>query len=198
MRYEFTGFRLDTDARELWSGDRPLHLSGKAFDLLKFLIEQRPRVVNKRELYDHLWPDTFVVDGSLPVLVREIRSHLGDSRRVIRTVHGHGYAFAANARELFSGRDHCDAGPLHLLVHAEREFRLRRGENVVGRDPVADVFLPSTSVSRRHAFITVEGDIAIVADLQSKNGTRIDGAVVTTAVQLRNGSVVTFGSIEMV
>src|SRR4029077_17443888 len=141
MRYDFGGFPLDTDARQLLIGGRAVHLSGKALDLLRLLVEQRPRAMNKRELHDLLWPDTFVVDASLPVLVREIRAALGTRRNAIRTVHRFGYAFAADVHETTVARASRECGPLHLLLRAEREFRLARGENVVGRDPKADVFI---------------------------------------------------------
>ena len=198
MRYDFGGFTLDTDARQLLQGGRTLHLSGKALDLLRLLIEQRPRAINKRDLHDLLWPDTFVVEASLPVLVREIRTALGSERNAIRTVHRFGYAFAVDVRETSVAGALRERSPLHLLLHPEREFRLARGENVVGRDPTADVFIPSTSVSRHHAVITTDEETAIVADLKSKNGTRIDGVLITTPAPLRSGCVVSFGAIEVV
>ena len=198
MRYEFDSFTLDTDARQLSDGARVVHLSGKALDLLRLLIEQRPRAVNKRELHDGLWPDTFVVDGSLPVLVREIRSSLGGSRNAIRTVHRFGYAFSSDVREVRSCASLREIGPLHQLTHAERVFRLAQGRNVIGRDPAAEVFIPSTSVSRHHAAITTDKTTAIVEDLKSKNGTRIDGVRITTATPLKSGSVIRFGAIELV
>lgn len=66
MRYDFGELSLDTDSRELRQGEKTLHLSGKAMDLLSILVSERRRVVPKRELYDRLWPSTFVVDGNLP------------------------------------------------------------------------------------------------------------------------------------
>jgi DNA-binding winged helix-turn-helix (wHTH) protein len=198
VRYEFGGFTLDTQARQLSSGGCAIHLSGKALDLLRYLVEQRPRAVDKRELHDLLWPETFVVDASLPVLVREIRTALGSDRDAIRTVHRFGYAFAAEARESDAGAAPRDGGPFHLLVHPQREFRLVRGENVVGRDPAADVFIPSASVSRRHAVITTDDHAAIVVDMKSKNGTLVDGVKVTAPAPLRSGCVLTFGSIDVI
>jgi DNA-binding winged helix-turn-helix (wHTH) protein len=197
MRYDFGGFTLDTDARQLSKSGRALRLSGKALDLLRLLVEQRPRAVNKRELHDLLWPDTFVVEASLPVLIREIRGALGTQRDAVRTVHRFGYAFAGQVREASVSVAPREHGPLHRLLHAEREFSLARGENVVGRDPGADVFIPSRSVSRRHAVITIDEETAILADLRSKNGTRIDGVIITTSAPLRNGCVVTFGAVEV-
>lgn len=197
MRYDFGTFTLDTDARQLFRGRSPLHLSGKAFELLRLLVEQRPRAIDKRELLDRLWPDTFVVDGSLPVLVREIRMALGEERNAIRTVHRFGYSFAGNVRER-EGEGAVPEPSPHFLVHAGREFRLAAGDNVVGRDPKADVFLPSASVSRHHAVIAADGETVVVTDLESKNGTRVDGVLIAEPAPLRSGSVVCFGAIELV
>lgn len=198
MRYEFSSFTLDTEARQLSDRGRIVHLSGKALDLLRLLLEQRPRAVNKRELHDLLWPETFVVEGSLPVLVREVRSALGESRNAIRTVHRFGYAFNSDVREIRSANSFSQTGPLHQLTHREQVFRLAHGRNLVGRDPAAEVFIPSTSVSRQHAAITTEEATATVEDLKSKNGTRIDGMRITTPTRLKSGSVIRFGAIEFV
>jgi hypothetical protein len=56
----------------------------------------------------------------------------------------------------------------------------------------------STSVSRRHATITVDGESATVADLDSKNGTFVDGKRLTAPRVLRDGVLVRFGTIEMI
>lgn len=198
VRYEFEGFTLDSEARQVSSGERLLHLSGKAFDLLHFLIEQRPRAVNKRELHDRLWPTTFVGEAGLPVLIREIRAALGPDSAAIRTVHRFGYAFAAEVVETGAPEAPVRDGILHILVHPQREFRLLAGDNVVGRDPAARVFIPSPSVSRRHAIISIDGRNASVTDAESKNGTQVDGVRITGAVPLRSGSVVRFGSVDVV
>ena len=197
VRYEFDGFTLDSEARQLSSGDRALHLSGKAFDLLLFLVEQRPRAVNKRELHDRLWPSTFVGEAGLPVLIREIRAALGADSTAIRTVHRFGYAFAADVVETGAAEPPAESA-LHFLVHSVREFRLAAGDNLVGRDSAAKVFIPSPSVSRHHAVISIEGRNAVVADMKSKNGTCVDGVRITGPVPLRSGCSLRFGSVEVV
>lgn len=198
VRYEFDGFTLDTEARQLASGGRALHLSGKAFDLLCFLIEQRPRAINKRELHDRLWPSTFVGEAGLPVLIREIRAALGPASAAIRTVHRFGYAFGAEIAEAGAVEASPGSGPLHLLMYRQREFRLVAGDNIVGRDPAARVFIPSPSVSRHHAVISIDGRNAVVADMGSKNGTQIDGVRMTAPVLLQSGCVLRFGSVDAV
>jgi DNA-binding winged helix-turn-helix (wHTH) protein len=87
-------------ARQLRIHGEPVHVSAKAFDLLCLLIEKRPRALSKQEICDQLWPDTFVGEASLPVLVREIRAALTERYRdAIRTVHRFGYAFDVPIRD---------------------------------------------------------------------------------------------------
>ena len=103
MTFRFNAFVLDEDSRQLLRGGREVHLSPKAFDLLARLIRARPRALSKAELHDHLWPDTFVTDASLGMLVTEIRSALGDKvrrSRYVRTLHRFGYAFQGRVTEI--------------------------------------------------------------------------------------------------
>jgi DNA-binding winged helix-turn-helix (wHTH) protein len=195
MRLTVGECQLDVDARQLYRGADPVHLSPKAFELLAFLVAQRPRAVPKQELYDHLWPETFVVEANLPILIREVRVALGDGKgEWIRTVHRHGYACAPEKTAVAAA----DAAPTHVLFQADREVPLREGENVVGREATATVRFTSGSVSRRHATITVDGQNATLADLGSKNGTFVDGEPVVRPLLLRDGMMVRFGTMEMV
>jgi hypothetical protein len=47
----------------------PVALSPKAPQLLRLLVEQRPRALSKTELYEALWPTSFVVDANLVNLI---------------------------------------------------------------------------------------------------------------------------------
>lgn len=102
MKIRFGECVLDTDGRVLLRDGQPVHLTPKAYQLLGFLLEVRPRAVPKSELQEKLWPSTFVSDGSLATLIKEARIALGEDARhpaYIRTVHGYGYAFAGTVQE---------------------------------------------------------------------------------------------------
>src|SRR6266508_2242099 len=102
MKIRFGECVLDTDERVLLRGGQPVHLTPKAFQLLGFLLEARPRAVPKSELQEKLWPSTFVSEGNLATLVKEARVVIGDDARqplYIRTVHGYGYAFAGTVQD---------------------------------------------------------------------------------------------------
>jgi pSer/pThr/pTyr-binding forkhead associated (FHA) protein len=83
----------------------------------------------------------------------------------------------------------------YWLVTAGRQVALTPGENVVGRDPAARVWLDSPSVSRRHARIRVEDGRAWLEDLDSKNGTFVGSRRLGEAVALQDGDELRFGSI---
>lgn len=201
MRFEFGTFVIDEDTRQLWRADREVHLAPKAFDLLVTLIRARPRAMSKADLHACLWPKTFVSDASLAMLVAEIRTALSDSARAprfVRTVHRHGYAFQGIAIEL--------PGPAtpppgsrtgYWLVAPLRQIPLMAGQNMVGRDPRAQVWLDAPSVSRQHALITIDGDQVTLEDLSSKNRTRLHGTLVAVPVTLSDGDEILFGSVSV-
>jgi DNA-binding winged helix-turn-helix (wHTH) protein len=60
MRVRFGDCVLDTDTRELFRRDKPVHLPPKAFRVLELLVENRPRAVTKDEIHDKIWPGTYV------------------------------------------------------------------------------------------------------------------------------------------
>jgi len=92
---------------------------------------------------------------------------------------------AAGARIRFVG------GPL-----AGRDVELRAGRTRLGALAENDVAIPASSVSRVHAEIRSEADQWMIVDLDSTNGTRVNGAPVTSA-PLRSGDRIRLGEIEV-
>jgi DNA-binding winged helix-turn-helix (wHTH) protein len=194
----FADCRLDLDARRLFRGAREVHLPPKAFALLTLLVESRPRALSKAELIERVWQGVFVSDVTLAKVVNQIRSGIGDDARgsrIVRTVHGYGYVFAAKAvlEDTPPPVSLPTRGPICWLVSGGREFALPDGEHIVGREPGSAVWLDSPKVSRCHAKILVTGSRVIIEDLGSKNGTivgktRIDApAVLSSGDQVRIG-----------
>ena len=197
MTVRLGAFALDSDRRQLTRDDVEIHLTPKAFDLLALLSDEAPRVVRKTELHERLWPGTFVSDGALVALVKELRRALDDrdpGTPIIRTAHGVGYACAAPV----------DRGPLRStlvsrwIVAGARRFVLVAGENIIGRDPAATILLDVAGVSRRHAQIVVGERDAILEDLGSKNGTRIGDSPVKERVTLRDGDQIHMGPVLVI
>jgi len=78
------------------------------------------------------------------------------------------------------------------------EHELHSGLNTIGRNPTNEFRVSEASVSSFHAEVTVldGGKAVIVRDLQSTNGTFIDGQPVEEA-QLLPGHVLQLGSVEL-
>jgi DNA-binding winged helix-turn-helix (wHTH) protein len=200
MRYTFGDCVLDTKSREFLRGSSQVHLSPKAYELLHLLIAQRPRVVSKAELMEALWPDTFVVEGNLPVIVAELRSAIGSrptvAAAVIKTHHGIGYSFAVPVQASNSKAPLDPDGPRAELKIGRRRIALGPGDNEIGRDPECDIHINDASVSRGHARITIAGAVATLVDHGSKNGTKVNGTLIKTPVELKDGDELTFGQVS--
>lgn len=200
VRFQFGAFTVDDEARQVLRHGVAAHLSPKAFDLLVALIRERPKALAKADLHARLWPKTFVSDASLAMLVAELRAALGENARqagCVRTVHRHGYAFQATVREVSAGAPISGAGIGYWLVTPSRQIALMPGDNIVGRDPEARVWLHAPGVSRRHACIHVERDVVTLEDLGSKNSTHANGSRVTTIVAIKDGADLRFGSVNV-
>jgi len=194
MALVFQDLSFDAASRRVLKGGGELRLTRKAFDLLAFLIERRPNVVSKDDIHARLWPETFVAEITLHSLVSEIRRAIGDDSgdpHFIRTVHGYGYAFiAADAVP-------AQTGPRRVrgwLIRDSERLQIFDGENLFGRGDADVIELPSTTVSRRHACITVKQDVCL-EDLGSKNGTFVNDRQIGEPVRLSDGDRVRFGSL---
>jgi DNA-binding winged helix-turn-helix (wHTH) protein len=206
LTLRFGEFLIDSRARRLARGNKDVRLSPKAFDLLRLLLARRPDVLSKDELLTAIWPDTHVIEANLNVVVAEIRRALGDDRhapRFIRTVHAIGYAFCGEAFELDDTQSRPGSRPASAsgagcwLSWKDRSFALVPGSNVIGRDPRSEVWLDDESVSRRHARISVEQEVASIEDLDSTNGTMLNREPLNSLAVLRDGDVVDIGSLQL-
>ncbi len=102
LSYRFDDVVVDRDLFRVSKRDQPKTLEPRAFDLLIYLIEHRDCVVEKQELFDQVWRESFVTDDALTQEILNIRRALGDDAgtpRYIRTVRKHGYRFIADVIE---------------------------------------------------------------------------------------------------
>src|ERR1700732_3810240 len=101
MIYQFGPFELDIATVELRNVDKTFCLEPQVFALLALLVENRERLVSKEEIIDKVWDGRVVSDAAVASRVKSVRQALGDtgkSQRFIRTIHGQGYRFVADAR----------------------------------------------------------------------------------------------------
>ena len=196
MRLAFDTFVLDLDQRRLFKGGVEIRLQPKSFELLRVLVEARPKVLSKDDILEAVWPGTFVSENSLATVVRDLRNALGDDAqepRYIRTAFGFGYGFIAEISSPAA------AAPAVLsawrLIHDFREIVLHEGPNVLGRTGQDVVVFDSPTVSRHHALVRVTGDRATIEDLGSKNGTWVGLTRVHAPQPLEDGAELRLGSV---
>ena len=196
MTIAFGSFTLDEGARRLHRSGTAVHLSPKAFDLLALLVRRRPNAMSKSEILDTLWRDAFVSEGNLAVVVNEIRHALDDRAQqpqFIRTVPRFGYAFCGAVAASAGASTPTPWSASWWLAWRGERVLLGRGENVLGRDPDADIRVDAVGVSRRHAMIVVEDDAVTLHDLDSKNGTYVHDVRVSAPVELADGTDIHLG-----
>ena len=68
----------------------------------------------------------------------------------------------------------------------------------IGRDASCDLAIPDMTVSRRHAQLERTKEGWLITDLESTNGTRVNGWRVRGKVPVQAGDVVSFGNLETV
>jgi pSer/pThr/pTyr-binding forkhead associated (FHA) protein len=75
-------------------------------------------------------------------------------------------------------------------------FTLGAEPTTIGRNPRASIFLNDQTVSRDHAEILVSGDVVLLRDRGSLNGTYVNGLIVDEA-EIRDGDVIQVGTFQL-
>jgi DNA-binding winged helix-turn-helix (wHTH) protein/tetratricopeptide (TPR) repeat protein len=125
--YRFGEFELDPAMRELRRRGVAVDLPTKAFACALYLIEHRNRAVDRDELMVAVWGHVHLTESVLGQAIRHARQALSDSgedQRVIRTVRGFGYRWAAKVDP--SGDSTPAARPAPASVRPRTTSRPRR------------------------------------------------------------------------
>jgi DNA-binding winged helix-turn-helix (wHTH) protein/tetratricopeptide (TPR) repeat protein len=94
----FEDYEIDRVRWQLSWRNEPIPLARKTFDLLLYLVDHADRVVPKDELLQTLWPGSFVEESNLSqhiFLLRKALSRHESGEKLIETIPGRGYRFAA-------------------------------------------------------------------------------------------------------
>jgi TolB-like protein/DNA-binding winged helix-turn-helix (wHTH) protein/Tfp pilus assembly protein PilF len=96
--YRFLEYELSEIDFCLSRGGHRIALEPKALRVLTLLVSRAGRLVDKQELLESVWPNTFVEENTLTRTIAILRRELGDSSRdskLIETVPTRGYRFIA-------------------------------------------------------------------------------------------------------
>ena len=90
----FEEFTLDPTRGCLLCAGEPIHLRPQSYEVLKYLVEHKGRLVSKDRLIEEVWRGRAVTDDSLVQCLRDVRHAFGGGGdRYIRNVRGRGYIF---------------------------------------------------------------------------------------------------------
>jgi len=93
-RYTGKHLSADFDAVAVTVDAKPVRLTRREFELLRFLVENRNRVLSRDRLLERVWGyDRFIETRSVDVHVGRLRAKLGPAGQQIETVIGLGYRF---------------------------------------------------------------------------------------------------------
>ena len=101
--YQFKSFRLEVAERQLLKNGLPVPLMPKMFDVLALLVERGGHLVEKNELLNTVWADSFVEEANIARIIHELRKALGEDKngnKFIETVAKKGYRFVAKVTEV--------------------------------------------------------------------------------------------------
>ena len=147
----FGPFRLYPGARLLERDGKPVHVGGRALDILIFLAERAGEVVNKRELLERVWSEVTVDEGSLRFHITALRKALGDGKagaRYVTNVPGRGYCLVASVSR---PKQASSGAKAQMPVRQTLPARLAR---MVGRDETVQIV---TEALATHRFVTIVG-----------------------------------------
>ena len=179
--------------------DITVQLEQRVMAVLIFLSRHAGELVTRRNLVDSVWDEGFVADNTITHAVTELRKAFRDNARdplFIETIHRRGYrliapvAFNETPSVMSSG-----AIRSFLAIVRDLEIPLHEGVSLIGRSPDVEITIRSMKVSRHHARITVAGRSASLEDLDSKNGTFLNGTRVNQELPLSCGDLISIGRV---
>src|SRR3984957_15950298 len=162
---KFEEYEIDRARWQLSWRNEPLPLKRKTFDLLLYLVEHSDRVVGKDELLRALWPESFVEESNLSqhiFLLRKALSRHESGMKIIETVPGRGYRFAAVIREQQPATD-------RMVINANESItRITLEEEVDTAEPASQGLeviqsLLSTPPGKRRLYWIAGGSVVAVA-----------------------------------
>ncbi|MBD7958449.1 DUF3662 domain-containing protein [Microbacterium sp. Sa4CUA7] len=195
-------------AKTFRSGVQPVEIASA----LRAELDTKAAVVSRDRI---LAPNNFTVRlaSSDEERMRDLGSTLGEELRTLVTTHARaqGYSFAGPVTITIQRDDDLTTGTLRVDSQSAQgdvawrgvvdisgaRHALGKGRTVIGRGSDADITIADAGTSRRHVEILWDGERAMVRDLGSTNGTKLDGQRVTEA-PLPPDSTVTIGRTDIV
>ncbi len=196
-------------AKTFRSGIQPVEIASA----LRREIDTKAAVVSRDRI---IVPSTFVVhlSGEDATAMHGLGSTLVDELHGLVKDHARaqGYSFAGPVTIALEADDRLATGTLRVdsassgsgsrmtwqavVTTGGTRHPLTKARTVIGRGSDADITIGDAGSSRKHAEILWDGDHAMLRDLGSTNGTKLNGTRVREA-QLDSGMVITIGRTDL-
>ena len=128
--YDFDQYRLDIKGERLLNAGEPVPITHKAFQVLLILVQNFEQTVEKENIYQQLWGNSFVEDANLTQQIYVLRKALGprpSGAQYIETVARLGYRFSAQVTAVYPST-------FELVSDVESEQPITRSDASVRRD----------------------------------------------------------------
>ena len=99
--YQFLDVRVEVSRFRALRAGRTLALEPKAIETLIFMLERPGRLIEKDELLNGVWKESFVTPNAMTRIIAQLRRELGDDAKtphIIQTVPTRGYVFLPEVR----------------------------------------------------------------------------------------------------
>lgn len=91
-RIEYKEIVIDDSLHTITLNNKSMPLTLKSYNLLKLLIQNAGKVVNRKEIFYKVWGDVVITETrTLDIHIKELRKHLRESSIEIETIRGVGY-----------------------------------------------------------------------------------------------------------
>jgi pSer/pThr/pTyr-binding forkhead associated (FHA) protein len=80
------------------------------------------------------------------------------------------------------------------LRYRGTRFPIRRGEYILGRSPYCSIVVSNALASRQHCAVRLTSDGLVIADLNSRNGTQVNGKRLDGERPITAGDIIRIGS----
>lgn len=147
--YKFEGFTLDAERRELRCGHELVAIEPQVFDVLKYLIDNRDRVVSNDDLIEAVWRGRIVSEATVSTRMNAVRRAIGDSgerQQFIRTVARKGYRFILEVEQSASSETFAAGG------------RVSAGVDKIDPAPATTLAIPTKPSIAVLPFLNMSGD----------------------------------------
>ena len=91
---DFGGIVIDTEGRTVKVDDKPIELSLREYELLKYLMDNENIALSRDKILNNVWNYDYYGDSrTIDSHIKKIRHKLGKKGKYIKTIRGIGYKF---------------------------------------------------------------------------------------------------------